>query len=179
MPSKAYDKALAQMRAFHLTRKTFSGNGVMKHKDALVQFSKTLGATSGLDYGCGKGHQYDTERQRDGFDLRAALGYSPALYDPAVMEFKDLPPEGTEFDLVWCVDVLECVPEGDMDWEIARMASYARLGLFVTVATYPAKKTLPNGNNSHITVKPAKWWRSHFWLLIEARPELNLKLLVA
>ncbi len=186
MPSKQYDRALEQMRQHHLTRKTFSGNGVLKHLGTLLAFSADLGATSGLDFGCGKGDQYGHALPEvygvGGFkftSLEDALGYEPFKYDPGVFEFENLPPEGAMFDLVWCVDVLECVPEGDMDWVIAQMIGYARKGIFVTVATYPSKKTLPNGRNAHITVKPSEWWHAHFSLVREARPDLKIKLLVA
>jgi len=175
MPSKAYGKAIAQMREFHATRKTFSGNGVLKHLGALVKFSAEIGAASGLDYGCGKGAQYGDEDAM----LVNRLGYDPYKYDPGVPGFENLPPDDQQFDLVWCVDVLECVPEQDMDWVIAEFAGYAKKGIFVTVASYPAKKTLPNGKNAHITVKPPEWWHAHFAALQAARPDLKIKLLVA
>jgi hypothetical protein len=28
----------------------------------------------------------------------------------------------------------------------------------LTVATVPAKKTLPDGRNAHILLRPVKWW---------------------
>lgn len=177
MPSKDYDAALVQMRQFHRTSKAFSGNGVLKHRDSLVQFSRARGATSGLDFGCGKGNQYNIE-MTGGYNLAAELGYTPYKYDPGVPDFDVLPPLGMVFDIVWCVDVLECVPEQDMDWEVANIAAFARRGLFVTVGSYPSKKTLPNGRNAHITIQDEEWWHAKFQPLWEARPDLKIILLV-
>lgn len=163
MPSKAYVRAMAQMREFHRTRKTFSGNGVLKHVSALLEFNQKIGAKSGIDYGCGKGAQYEAWLNDPGgtmCSLEAALGYAPYKYDPAVPEFEKPPPEPA--DLVWCVDVLECVPEQDMGDVIDDLFRLAIKGLFVTVASYPAKKTLPNGQNAHVTVKPREWWVAKF-----------------
>lgn len=156
MPSKAYDNALAQMREFHRLRKTFSGNGVLKHLATLLAFSAEIGATSGIDYGAGKGAQYGDEDAM----LVHRLGFDPYKYDPAWPEFET--PPSAPADLVWCVDVLECIPEEDMDMVIDDLFRLALKGLFVTVASYPAKKTLPNGENAHLTIKPEAWWRQKF-----------------
>jgi hypothetical protein len=176
MPSKAYSEAVAQMRKFHLTRKVFSGNGVLKHRESLVQFSDRIGAASGIDYGCGKGYQYDLDKT-GGYSLEAALGYAPYRYDPGVSTY-EIPPD-VEADLVWCVDVLECVPEEDMGEIIADLARMAVKGLFVTVASYPSKKQLPDGRNAHLTIKNEDWWREQFAPLAVERPDLKLVLLVA
>lgn len=173
MPSKEYGRTLRLMRQHHLTRKTFSGNGVLKHLSALVQFSDQIGAASGIDYGAGKGAQYGDEDAM----LVARLGYDPFKFDPAWAEFQTPPTEPA--DLVWCVDVLECVPEQDMDWIIGELARLAIRGLFVTVASYPSKKDLPDGRNAHVTVKPEEWWREKFAPLAIERPDLEIILLVA
>jgi hypothetical protein len=178
MPSKAYFKALDQMREHHVTRKTYSGNGCIKHREALVAFSKEIGAASALDYGCGKGHQYCPGMQKDGYDLVADLGYTPFAYDPAVPEFNVLPEIGTKFDLVFCVDVLECVPQKDVPWALEHLASFATKGIFITVSSYPSKKTLPNGSNAHITVQPIEWWQEKFDALGAANPDLKIMALV-
>lgn len=180
MPSKEYGRTLRLMRQHHLTRKTFSGNGVLKHAAALISFSWQVGAESGIDYGAGKGAQYTaTVNSAGGGEqtLVEALGYDPFKYDPAWAEFETPPTEPA--DLVWCVDVLECVPEQDMDWIIAELARLAVKGLFVTVASYPSKKDLPDGRNAHVTVKPEEWWREKFAPLAIERPDLEIILLVA
>jgi len=30
--------------------------------------------------------------------------------------------------------------------------------VYANIASYPAQKTLPNGENAHCTIRPAEWW---------------------
>lgn len=156
MPSERYAYYLDQCREHHATNKTFSGRGVLKHKRALLRLSETAGCTSGLDYGCGKGTQYEEAIDEQGRSLEDALGFAVRKYDPAVPRFS-FKPEGT-FDLVFCTDVLEHIPEEDQPWIIDEIVGFARKALFITVGSYPAKKRLPNGENAHICLKPKDWW---------------------
>ena len=167
---------LDQCKELHATRKTFSGRGVLKHARRLVELSQRVGAASALDYGCGKGTQYTVHMdqnfnklndevlaERFGKTLEEMLGYEVRKYDPAWPQFNVKPDENADsFDLVWCTDVLEHVPEEDIPAIIRDLDLMAKKALFVTVGTYPAKKTLPNGENAHITQKPAEWWREIF-----------------
>ena len=175
MPSKTYEKAIEQCSIFHRTRKTFSGNGVLKHLGTLLDFSNGIGARSGIEYGCGKGLQYrEGIKLVDGAEaggpdtLEGMLGFEVFKFDPCVEMFAEPPPEPA--DLVWCVDVLECVPEQDMQHVIEDLARLALKGLFVTVASYPSKKKLPNGDNAHLTVRPAEWWRANCTTLTSGLP---------
>jgi hypothetical protein len=38
------------------------------------------------------------------------------------------------------------------------MFSAARRFVYANVASYPAQKRLPNGENAHATQQPAEWW---------------------
>ena len=167
MPSDRYAYYLDQCKIHHATKKTFSGNGCLKHAAALISFSKEIGAESAIDYGCGKGLQYGKvfTLVGDGWPttLEAALGYIVTKYDPAVPQF-ETPPAGPA-DLVWCTDVLEHIPEEDIPFIVEELSRLARKGVFVTVGTYPAKKHLPNGENAHVCIKPFEWWQKAFELL--------------
>lgn len=178
MLSNAYWKYLAQCRQFHTENKTFSGNGVLKHIDTLLALAE--GCTSALDYGCGKGLQYTKPLNASGepaICLEDALGFPVKKYDPAVEGFDDSSVV-TPSDLVWCTDVLECLPEGDIPEIVGLLGSLARKALLVTVASYPSKKSLPNGENAHVTIKPAEWWHAQFAPIRAAYPNLKLILLV-
>lgn len=162
MPSDRFNYYVNECAKFHVAKKTFSGRGCLKHAKALLEFSRSLGAESALDYGCGKTAQYQDILPSTGKLLEESLGYSVFKYDPAVPRFDMRPPSGTKFDLVWCTDVMEHIPEEDIPWVIADLVGFAAKGLFVTVATYPAKKCLLNGENAHVTVKPREWWIEQF-----------------
>lgn len=173
MPSERYDYYLEQCKIHHATKKTFSGNGVLKHARALVEFSKRIGAVSAIDYGCGKGLQYGRAviaplQPVDAppadsvqlLTLEQALGYGVYKYDPAVPMFSA--PPLSRADFVWCTDVLEHIPEEDIPFIVSELSRLAIKGVFVTVGTYPAKKHLPNGENAHVCVKPTEWWVEKF-----------------
>lgn len=166
MPSQRFDDYIEQCRIHHATKKTFSGNGCLKYAKTIIDLARSVGATSGLDYGCGKGNQYAKLIEIDGKSatLEEHLGFPVMKFDPAVPQFaerKRLTPR----DIVWCTDCLEHIPEEDIRWVANDLSSFAVKALFVTVATYPAKKRLPNGENAHITQKPAEWWAEQFLAL--------------
>jgi hypothetical protein len=78
------------------------------------------------------------------------------LYDPGYPPLATLPDE--VFDGVICTDVMEHIPEEDMDWVIDELLGYARQFLYACVALYPANKLLPDGSNAHVTLRAPKWW---------------------
>lgn len=161
-PSERFDAYIALCRTHHETRKTFSGRGCLKHAATILELADHVGARSVLDFGCGKAVQYtDTvPGHPNGTTLESILGFEVTKYDPAVPRFSE-EPQG-KFDLTFCTDVLEHVPEEDIDYVVHRLASLTRKALFVTVGQGPAKKTLPNGENAHVTQKPAEWWKARF-----------------
>lgn len=161
-PSDRYAYYIDQCAQHHATHKTFSGKGCLKHYRTIVKLAQDVGAKSALDYGAGKGGQYSTvlPNHPEGTRFEDLLGFEVKRYDPAVPGI-DIKPTG-KFDLVWCTDVMEHIPEEDIDYVISCLAALTRKALFVTVGSYPAKKTLPNGENAHVTQKPAEWWEERF-----------------
>ena len=151
---------LQQCIELHATRKVFSGRGCLKYANMIIALSKRVGAQNALDYGCGKGNQYMPEFDK-GVRLEDQLGYTVTKYDPAVPEFMAKPVH-VVFDLVWCTDVMEHIPEEDVPTIVDDLNLYAEKALFVTVATHAAKKSLPNGENCHVTQRPSDWWKERF-----------------
>lgn len=115
---------------------------------SLVESLLKLGKCATLsDYGAGK------------CNLRSALGpsfdaieYLP--YDPAFPEYG--PPRPA--DLLVCIDVLEHVEPERLDQCLDELASITRRLALFTVHTGPARKTLSDGRNAHLTQEPADWW---------------------
>jgi 2-polyprenyl-3-methyl-5-hydroxy-6-metoxy-1,4-benzoquinol methylase len=111
--------------------------------------SKTL-----LDYGCGKGKQYREEEVHK----ECMGGIVPTLYDPGVVEY-ERKPEGV-FDGVICVDVLEHVPEEDLDVVVGDLVRFSRQWCFMLISCSLSgkKKRLADGRNLHVTLwSPEKW----------------------
>lgn len=106
------------------------------------------GCKSLLDYGAGQSN------------TAALLGKElsiPTLYAyDACVEGRNVKPEG-RFDVVICTDVLEHIPEDELDELLQDIGEYSDKAIFV-VSLVKAGEILPNGENAHCTVKPESWW---------------------
>ncbi len=101
-----------------------------------------------IDYGCG-------QSQLANFIIYCGI-QKVCQYDPAI-EIYSKKPSGT-FDLLINIDVLEHIPEDELDSIIRDMRSYSDFAIFI-IDVRPAKTILPNGMNAHVTVRPVEWWR--------------------
>lgn len=112
--------------------------------------------TTVLDYG-GGGSDWDEP------DFDPASGQSAKqffdvsivnTFEPARNEF-----EKTKSDCVICMDVLEHIFISDVPKVVNELFSLAKKLLIINVACYEADALLPNGENAHITIRNAEWWK--------------------
>ena len=143
---------LKQHKIMHEGKKTFAGNTLFVYSKPLKEILSFFKPDSLLDYGCGKGAQYTSRKAHEEFNCPM-----PTLYDPCYEPF-ERKPTGT-FAGVICVDVLEHVPEEDLDNIIKDIFAYTESFVFIGISIKLAKKSLPNGKNCHATVKPPNWWK--------------------
>jgi hypothetical protein len=140
----------------------FAGSSIIPQLPKIKLLVAELGARTLLDYGCGKGLQYRAQnlKLRSGEIIPSVQGYlgvdSIHCYDPGVAEFQKFP--AGQFDGVISTDVLEHCPEPDLPWILEEMCGAARKFVFANIASYPAAKILPNGENAHCTIRPVEWW---------------------
>jgi hypothetical protein len=174
-PSERYRQLVALYRDMHqhgdrirghAAAKTFDGRSLVPQAPrikGLIERSRTRRL---LDYGSGKGIQYDltpfvlpgTGRWDSVIDYWAVD--EVVCFDPAYEPYSRMP-EG-RFDGVIATDVLEHCPEEDMEWIVGEMFGFATRFVYATIACYPAAKSLPNGENAHCTIKPPQWWNELF-----------------
>ena len=144
----------------------YPGNSLMPQVHRIKALVDRTGAQTVLDYGSGKGRQYDAVPLRDaaGNEYPGVLDYwnidEVRCYDPGYPPYSKYP-EGN-FDGVICTDVLEHCPEEDIPWILDELFGFASRFVFANVASYPALQRLPNGENAHCTIKPTAWWRDLF-----------------
>lgn len=149
---------IEQYKLMHAHPGYFRGLTTRKYVNEIGELLAEHKATRILDYGSGKGVQYETPhlltpwRNMVGEDIRVKC------YDPAVPKFAELP-KG-KFDAVICCDVMEHVPERDVPETLRRIIGYAERAVFFAIATSPAVKFLPDGQNCHVTVRPRAWWKA-------------------
>jgi hypothetical protein len=143
---------------------TFPGQSLLPHVRRIKRLVDATEARTVLDYGAGKGLQYrpqpiiiDGRKVSDGvaeyWDIDEVR-----CYDPGYQPHSDLP--SGKFDGVVCTDVLEHCPEEDLAWIVDEIFSYATRFVYLNVACFPARKTLPTGENAHITVREPEWWQA-------------------
>lgn len=81
----------------------------------------------------------------------------PHLYDPGVPEFSEKPHK--TFDGVICCDVLEHIPEEDVQSVLYDIFRYANKFVMLQIFLGPSKKILPDGRNAHLTQQTPLWWK--------------------
>jgi cyclopropane fatty-acyl-phospholipid synthase-like methyltransferase len=136
----------------HLDESIYPGDSLKEHVTFLKDLINETKSETLLDYGCGKGNQYFIENSH----VKYFNGVMPYLYDPAVETHNTLPTNPV--DGVFSTDVLEHIPEDDLDLVFTQMYSLANKFVYHGICTIPAKAILPNGENAHVTVKPKEWW---------------------
>ena len=171
-PSPRYRELLAQYRQMHREGapeiglppgSTFPGTSLLPHLRDIKKLIGETGARTLLDYGCGKALQYRPQRLAlpgvDGeWDSVAEYWDVDAVsyYDPGYPPHDQLPDKRS--DGVICTDVLEHCPEPDITWIVDEIFSFADKFVFATIASTPARKRLPNGENAHCTIRPIEYW---------------------
>lgn len=144
--SQAY---LEEQKRLHADPRGYGGRG-SKWCDTILELTATTAVETILDYGAGQGTLGEALRNQ---------GFFVTDFDPAVERFRRLSPG--PYDLVTCTDVLEHVEEQFVDAVIAELASLAEL-VFVVISLVPTEKTLSDGRQAHITLRPAAWWIKAF-----------------
>lgn len=127
---------------FHVERPDYGTSG-HNYADQIAKLAQNLHTESILDYGCGK------------CTLGKSLPFPIANFDPFIPEFSSEPDPA---DIVVCTDVMEHVEEEFVTPVLQHIQSLANKFVFFQIATGPAKKTLQDGRNAHITQHPGSWW---------------------
>ena len=137
---------LAQQKAMHEGPRGYGGKG-SKWADHAERIYRRAHAGSLLDYGCGEGSLAKALRPR---------GVAVREYDPAIPG-KDAAPKPA--DIVVCSDVLEHIEPGRIDVVLAHLRAMTAIECLAVIALEPANKSLPDGRNAHILLRPVEWWR--------------------
>ena len=142
-----YETYIDQAKKVHENENKWRGTTVRQYIPEINKLRREYGLVTMLDYGCGKAQFHDPN-------------WNAVKYDPAI-EIFNTKPVG-KFDLVISTDVLEHVPEQNIDEVIADIFNYSDRWVFVSVCCREAREVLPNGMNAHATVKPEEWWKEKF-----------------
>lgn len=143
----------------------FPGQQTMFLKKYIEKMIKLYNCSNMLDYGCGKGYQYTIHNVHKDWNINITL------YDIGVEELSNKP--NKIFDLVSSTDVLEHCETEYIPEILKELNDFAKKAVLVSISTRLAKKTLPDGRNAHLTVKPEEWWMAEIskiatkpWLIL-------------
>ncbi|HUF86905.1 MAG TPA: class I SAM-dependent methyltransferase [Thermohalobaculum sp.] len=183
-PSRRFAEMLELNRRMHdqgaaeldlSAQETFDGHSLEKHESEIAKLIADTGAKSLLDYGAGKASRY-AALPGEGESGRVKAhpkwpGVTVTCYDPGYAPFAE-PVEG-RFDGVISTDVLEHIPDDDIGWVLDEMFAAADKFVYAVAACYPARKTLPNGENAHCTVLPPAWWKLQMQMAARRNPGVH------
>lgn len=162
--------------------KTFTGQSLLPQARRILELIDMTGASTILDYGCGKGEQYKASPVAipnvGVFHSMQDYWVVDAIhcYDPNYLPFSELPTG--KFDGVISTDVLEHCPEPDLPWILEEIFGFANLFVFANIACYPAKKRLANGENAHCTIRPPEWWKQLIEEVAARHPHIKWRFVI-
>lgn len=138
----------------------FKGDSWRRHYDGLLRFlggPREVAAHVVVDFGCGPaGGLADPDAPARRMPKRVLP------YDPYVKAYVS-PPWKAQPTAFFSCDVFEHLPVEalrDLARQLCKARSVTRA--YVVLATRAATKTMPNGVNAHLTVRPADWWHGFF-----------------
>lgn len=140
----------AEQRRLHETQAAYGSRGFYWAYLA-AGIARLEGCKTILDYGCGKG-TIGTAFREAGLNIVSD-------YDPAIPG-KDK--HAAPADLVVAVDVMEHIEPECLEAVMNDLLRVTRKILFVAISTSPSKRTMSDGRNTHLIVRPDEWWRERF-----------------
>jgi hypothetical protein len=148
-PSAAYAAALQASKEIH-KGKSFTGKFLRPHAIFIKEIIDRLGCKTVLDYGAGKGQQYEWIIPSTGQTIEEFWGVTVTKYDPAYPPFAEKP--NGFFDLVICTQVLGTIPVDDLPWVIDDIYQYSSKAIYVSERLGDVRKVI--GDQS---LRPLKW----------------------
>jgi cyclopropane fatty-acyl-phospholipid synthase-like methyltransferase len=147
-----------QLQEMHATNKNFTRSGEKKIR-LIRKFINRYAPTSLIDFGCSHGEMLPILVER--YNI-CAIGY-----DPGVVEFENIPT--TAVDCLTSTDVLEHVEPEMIDDTLKIINTLFTKSAFLLIASYPAKKSLPDGRNAHLIIESFDWWKTKLETFIDGK----------
>ena len=124
----------------------------------------------GLDVGCGRanGVQWARLNGMDVFGCDISQGATKCWEERGVLEYckvapaHNLPYKDQEFDQIVCSEVLEHIPEENIQDTLKEIFRVGSDKYFFTISLIPEKNPVAGYIQTHITVKPPEWWFEQF-----------------
>lgn len=152
------EKLASEFRRYHKEIGKLNGGSTILSKKQIKKFIDEVKPTTILDYGCGGGKQYSKEKCHEYWGVD-----KPTMYDPYIERYSEKPTG--HFDLVLCVDVLECVHYDEFHAVLDEVCSFGD-AIYFKLDTKPATKNLKGGINMHPIQNSEDWWYETLDILV-------------
>lgn len=173
MFSQEYYNRVEGIRQFHLQNKTYSGGGTLAYADEIKALAEKHNTKTLLDYGCGKGLQYESgsiinfgaNNQTFNEYLNLTSVYK---FDPCVEQFKVYPPLDFKFDAVIAIQALSAIPTKDLSIVVNHLMNMTTKFCFIgTNLKLGKKKKRGNKIEQAYTAEEIEridpdWWKEQF-----------------
>jgi len=163
-------------------KEVYMGKTVIRWVDTIKKLITLTGSHTLLDYGSGKGLQYKSvpleEKGQSRYQGLQDYWEIDDLYcyDPGYPPYQKLPRR--QYDAIISTDVLEHCHQEDIKWIIDEIFGLAGKFVFINIACYQAKRSLPNGENAHCTIRPGVWWDKILQSVVSNHPDVKYCCLV-
>jgi hypothetical protein len=172
MYSKRYYEIVESVKKFHLENKTYSGGGTLGYAHDIKELAEKYNPKSLLDYGCGKGLQYESGSiiafGNDQLTFDKFIGVESVYkFDPCVEKFKEHPPTGAKFDAIIAIQSLTAIPDADMPLIVKQLESMTNKFCFIGTNLKTGKTKKGNGLENKDPYflgnrLDPKWWKEQF-----------------
>jgi len=146
-----------EYRAIHSDKKVgrMIGDQVIHHVWEIQDLTfKFPGGNNLLDFGCGKRYAYIYRKINRLWDVNNMV-----YYDLGIKGIDRLPDQ-SEFNCLISIDVLEHIPEEEIDDIFQYWYHKDMKFVYATIAAYPAVAKLADGSNAHVNQKEWFWWEN-------------------
>jgi len=152
---------MRQLKELHVRKDRPRGfGGKVKPLGMFNKYMDDWKPQSALDYGCGKAVILE----------HLKLKYTNTVwegYDPAVLEYCTV--DRDHYDLVFSNDVLEHIEQEYVTNVLSHINDLAKKFIWLRIDTHPARKTLSDGRNAHLSLYPKDWWEIQVSTNIKAK----------
>lgn len=154
-------RSIEEAKRFHASSKAYSGKLLRPHAPYIKEIINRLGCKTVLDYGAGKGQQYEWVMPMHGMTIEEWWGVPVTKYDPAWPPFS-AEPQG-DFDLVICTYTLGAIPTASLVSVINRLFSFSHKAIYIAERIGQSKKQV----YSRPELYPVGWnveqWKARLW----------------
>jgi len=173
MPSTYYLESVELGKKFQKENSSWGGNDCKNYHNQIRVLMDKYHANTVLDYGCGKGRQYENmvsfglphDRVTEPMTFQTRINAESVYkFDPCVEGF-DVEPLGQKFDAVICTQVLGSIPDDDLSWFKDKLMNYATNFVFIGLhnPTKPAKLKKRIYDPKYLThERSVEWYQERF-----------------